>query len=376
MKGDKIGSTKYNSVICTDCGDDDVEDEITKSGNWSDPESWPNQTIPQANEDVTIETDQEIILDMAIEIKELIIRGRLVVNNDRDMTIIKAKNILVEGKGEFIVGSKSELFEKNLEIILQSQQTDNEIVLSNLIPPTNNAIVVAGTLEIHAKTYSILHTKLKESALVNSNTLVVFDNVSEWKEGDQIVLTSTSQNHNEDEKLTIKSINGSNITIEENLAFNHYGSDSITDSFNDLKLDMRAEVINLSRNVVITKEENIDWGCRILVVGYKNYTTNRTYYGLLKMKGVEIRNCGQYLTENAALGFLRTYNTNTHLLENCSIVDSSSAALSMSNSINIEVKNNVFFNSIRHGVFVQLTKNLNFSNNFIVKTKNRENTGL
>ena len=75
-------------------------------------------------------------------------------------------------------------------------------------------------------------------------------NSVDWKVGDLIAISSTSQNWNQDEKNEILSINENVITLKNTLQYNHYGTEKIVNTKLG-SVDMSAEVILLSRNVKI-----------------------------------------------------------------------------------------------------------------------------
>ena len=65
---------------------------------------------------------------------------------------------------------------------------------------------------------------------------------------------------------------------------------------------MRAAVGHLTRNIKISAAADPNnWGCRVLVYNYLDGTFAKRGYVILN--GVEIANCGQYDTTQAALDF-------------------------------------------------------------------------
>ena len=99
-----------------------------------------------------------------------------------------------------------------------------------------------------------------------------------WEVGDEIVVASSSFEPSEAERRTITAIDRTNvnnpvISFTTSLEYGHYGGvetytlDGVTDSF-----DMRAEVINLTRNVVIEGDndsKNLQYGVHIMLTSMK-----------------------------------------------------------------------------------------------------------
>lgn len=81
------------------------------------------------------------------------------------------------------------------------------------------------------------------------------------------------------------------MTFRSALKFNHYGAAQPISTKNGT-LDMRAQVILLSRNVVIEGTDEDEWGCTIQTVGYITLENPTRIEGQALMQGVEIRGCG------------------------------------------------------------------------------------
>src|SRR4029434_784964 len=85
--------------------------------------------------------------------------------------------------------------------------------------------------------------KLSETAKKGASEVVLAEEVTGWRFGDQIVLTSTNwddQKENCSEPRTITAIAGNQITLDMPLEYEHLGDG-----------EFRGEVANLSRNVIV-----------------------------------------------------------------------------------------------------------------------------
>lgn len=64
-------------------------------------------------------------------------------------------------------------------------------------------------------------TSLSSTAAINSKSITVQDAV-DWKAGDEVVIASTSFDHNEAERRTIVSVSGNVLTLNETLKYQHF----------------------------------------------------------------------------------------------------------------------------------------------------------
>ena len=371
VTGDRIGRVTLNPIVCVQCSDDpdDVPDE-NRFRYWNKASDWESGAIPEAGENVVIKPGWKMVLnDNPAEIKNLEILGSLFADNSRPKTIIKAENIWIKSTGEFHIGSQEEPFDKEFEIILKGTKDSEEIVISPLITPINKAIIVAGKMKVHAQTSTTQFTRLKKNALIGEKTIEVSDTV-DWKIGDTLILSSTSQNHFEVEYIKIKSITSQKITIETDLKYNHFGSLSPISTSQGI-LDMRGEVGLLSRKVVIKGTLEDDWGCRILIPGYTQADGQRID-GKIYLEGVLIENCGQRDTDNAALDFNRLEDTaEFNVVSKCSIRDSAGWAINLRSSTHVKIEKNVIANSLKYGVYLKNVKEIHFKENLIIKIRER-----
>jgi hypothetical protein len=82
----------------------------------------------------------------------------------------------------------------------------------------------------------------------------------------------------------------------------HYGAATSTASQYGGVLDIRGEVILLTRNVKIVGDNTEAWGCQIVTSDFVEFKGPRRY-GSTILDNVEIFNCSQYDTQKAAVRF-------------------------------------------------------------------------
>ena len=100
-------------------------------------------------------------------------------------------------------------------------------------------------------------SRLLMSAYTGQDTIVVEPGL-DWKEGDEIALAATASQYWHTDYRTIVSYAGGEIVLDEPLEFYHYGDASSTEE--EFSVDMRGEVLLLTRNVKIQGEDIDGWG--------------------------------------------------------------------------------------------------------------------
>lgn len=109
------------------------------------------------------------------------------------------------------------------------------------------------------KRYDITWTRLSATASVGATTITLQLPV-EWEVGHTIVIATTGHRHSqiESETRVIAAVSGDKmiLTFNEPLAYEHLG---ITQSFGSRSVDFRAEVMSITRNIVIRGNNNVQW---------------------------------------------------------------------------------------------------------------------
>ena len=278
---------------------------------------------PATGADVFIHPSHTFVLDEdTAELNTLIIDGRLVIPIDRNLTI-KAKFIWVRaGAIYFYDGS-----DINNEATLPADKTFTIELLGEKGDPTHmvggdlsgsKMMVVTGYFNLKGSTPVTTKTFLSANADAGTNTLSV-DARTGWQVGDQLVVSPSYKDRTEHEIVTIASMSGNDVTFNENLAYNHYGSTNTTSVVSNItsipSLDTRARVTHMTRNIRITAGANVDWGFSFVVYRYTagwdtdndgtsdKFTERR---GDVELTGVQFINGGQLDSTRSALVFQST----------------------------------------------------------------------
>lgn len=128
----------------------------------------------------------------------------------------------------------------------------------------------------------------------------------DWVAGDKIAILPTAMQHDHTDYRTISAYESSTgvITLNEPLKYYHWGSgDSTARDYNGV--DMRGEVVLLSRNVRIVGNDTDSWGGQILVTDNMEILAGVQRTGQLIMDNVEVYNCSQRNTHRTAIRWER-----------------------------------------------------------------------
>jgi len=343
---------------------------------WSNPETWGG-TKPIAGEIVTIAADKYVLLDESTpSLGGLTIEGNL--QFDRQDLELTSKWIMVTG-GSLRVGSNGTPFEQKAIITL----TDTDQNASIMGMGTRGIVVMSGYLELHGATADILWTKIDAHADAGTTSLDLVETVN-WNIGDEIVVAPTDYyeagiaNESVTQRVSITSISDKTISLSEGLNAHRWGllqyatntgmsltaTDLVTPPVADtentktpLILDERAEVGNLTRNIVIQAPNDSDWNND----GFGAHTMIMSG-GTAHVDGVEFRRTGQR-------GRLRRYPFHWHMLSysgsqtladaagqyfrNSTVNSSANRGVVIHGTNGVEVTNNIIYDIRGHGIFTE-----------------------
>lgn len=176
---------------------------------------------------------------------------------------------------------------------------------------------------MHSSTPTIVNTKLNENAAAGETTLTLADGV-DWRAGDLIAVSTTDyyfgENHyspgdtsfaqTEVLEIAADTIGSSQVTLSDPLQNNRWGalqyvtnagmslSPGLFDAPSPLTpriLDERAEVIHLSRNIVVQGADDAHWqngfGLHVIISGASPVAQIE---GVMFLRGGQRRTMGRY----------------------------------------------------------------------------------
>ena len=321
-----------------------VTDTTPKSA-WSDPATWGG-TLPNASSSITIPAGKRVVLDSSVTVKNLTILGTLEFA-DKDLELTSDYIML---HGALRIGTATKPFENKATITLTGGANENIMDMGS-----RGILVMGGKLELYGKSPVKAWTKLSDHAVAGSSSLKLLEDTG-WKAGDRIVVAPTDYHQlGGTEQLEAATVSGSSLTLRTGLQRARWGKLQYVSnsgmtltpdtSVTPLILDQRAEVGNLSRNIVIQGADDTLWnaqgfGAHVMVMENS----------LIGMDGVELRRVGQ---QSKARRYPIHLHGMSYRVDGTVLADVSDSF----------VRNSVIWNSKNRCVVIHGTNGVNITNN-------------
>jgi hypothetical protein len=247
------------------------------SGNWSDPKTWEGGTLPAAGDAVVVREGHTVVYDVQSDavIRAVFIVGTLTFAPDKDTelnvgliriqhdetldengfdcNVHPAENkpktgtgpvgftagcLCCDGKPALLVGTPE------TPIAAGKRARIRLHYIEGMDKESCPAIVCCGgRMDFHGAAMSRTWVKLGAHAMAGNTGIVLAEPVTGWRVGDRLIVTSSSHpryKQDKAEEVTITNITDTRIEVEPSLESDHLGEG-----------DYRAEVANLSRNVIV-----------------------------------------------------------------------------------------------------------------------------
>jgi hypothetical protein len=208
---------------------------------------------------------------------------------------LRAQHIYVKA-GELYIGTEEEPFPFTATITLFGEKESDHIVFTEAIEAGNKLIANTGTIKMYGIPRSSQFVRILAEVYPGNNTLTVPPNL-DYRPDDILVLAPTSFDWMEDEYLKVITYDSKsgNLKVEvlsdsqraaptdKKLRAYHYGAPvSTAAQYNGL--DIRGELLQLSRNILIKGDTTYDWGCQIVTSDFE--VDGVTYPGSLMLDNV------------------------------------------------------------------------------------------
>jgi hypothetical protein len=287
------------------------------------------------------------------------------------------------------------------EILLHGVRDSDPLFFDSLVEGGNKVLAITGKLNLYGAVKTGW-THLVENAYPG-DTLIKLDGTSGWQVGDEIVMKASTFDHLEYEVRKIATINedtsGNTIIDDKNRAqgrgkdstyafdkttpaavttitldapLKYYYAGANPENVGTKKIELRAAVGNLSRNIVIRGFDNGYQGT-VLVADFKDYNTSSGLpadrIGVANMSNVEIAYCGQGDLSRAGLRIER--NSVLSTFSSIVIRNSATYGVFMQVALNVKIENSVIFDNYRHGIFVTKSTNVHLHGVYVVATRIR-----
>jgi hypothetical protein len=283
---------------------------------------------------------------------------------DAEKFKLRAKKILIRG-GELYIGSKDKPYTGNAIISLEGNRNEETIAIEDIGVEAGSKIIAnIGRLNMYGKQRSFKMTRLREPANIGDTTIKIETKDVDLVEGDRIALAATGVEYNTGETRDVVSYDkGSGVvTLDSPLEWYHFGADKSTaDKYNGV--DIRGEVVSLSRNIKIIGNRIDDWGAQVLTADVMEFDgTFRE--GQTYLDSVEIEYGGQKDTRSAAIRFEGAI-AKKQVVINSVTHEGPGWMMNGVRSKNLKVDNNVFWGGNQVGVGWNMVMSSSFNNNFV-----------
>jgi hypothetical protein len=280
------------------CVEDIIEvevDELAEFRYWSDVKNWPNETLPVEGDHVHILSGWKMILDLEeTPIIELIrVNGLLIFSDEMDVHL-RAKHIFVRA-GELHIGNETHPYQNNALITLFGEKNAEAMVYDNAIEAGNKLIANVNVVKMFGKQRTKKMTRLHQEAN-KGDTEIYVETDLDLVAGDRIALMATSYKFDVGEDFIIRDYDSTTglVTLATAVKYNHWGAPESTSSkYNGV--DIRGEVLILSRNIKIQGEDIESWGGQMVTsdtIEFDGITGQLKYrYGQMILDNVEVYNC-------------------------------------------------------------------------------------
>jgi hypothetical protein len=242
--------------------------------------------------------------------------------------------------------------------------------MSGSVITGNKVIYNTGTVSLHGKTRS-RHSRLRASVYKDQSTAFVEPGL-DWMPDDEIYFAPTNHQwtHSEYKKIVSYESGSGMITLDSPFMFYHYGEDTSTAS-NYNGVDTRGEVRLLSRNIkIVGHDEGDKWGGNIFTHDRMEFD-GTIRMGTTQLNYVEVAQCSQENTWNAAIRFESTGETGNSFIKNTVVHDSQAWSLLIDSSKDIVIENSDFIGSRAVGINLKSISNVSMDGLFIGDVQKR-----
>ncbi|MEM9047894.1 MAG: G8 domain-containing protein [Pseudomonadota bacterium] len=330
-----------------------------------------------ADDIVVVPMGKTLVIDKDAALGGLIVQGTARVADIADIEL-SSDWVLVIGGGAFEVGTEASPHTHNFTLTLTGDDPGQDLnvsailmeagvpMMGGMMPMTiqnQDAFLMAmgagSRVEIHgADAEKTSWTQLDGTAERGATTFALAE-APGWEVGDKIVIASTDFDNDQAEELTVTGVSngGRTISFEPPLDYMHYGEiDSYNDPDGDVhRLDMRAEVALLSRNVKIQGDVTYNEGRALNQQsdGYGGHT--------MVMNGAEMYVSGAEFAYMGQAGILGKYPLHWHELgdvtgqyvTNSSVHHSFNKGITVHNTEGALVADNVVYETISHNYYLE-----------------------
>jgi hypothetical protein len=276
-KGEKCFPPAEPGAVCPEPNRkwSEVKDWDRNPEAFGDASLRKDTPLPQEGETFTIPLgwNMEYDLEDSPIFDTIEILGCLHFKEEEGKTFtLRAKKIWIKG-GELYMGTykskdMKELQPYNGNAVIHLHGTRNEPTLAlqdQGLEAGSKIIANLGRLKLIGKKRSFKMTRLTAPAKIGDSTITVETKDVDLVKGDRIAIPPTDLAYDNGETRDVVEYNKDTgvITLDKPLEKYHFGAEKSTaEKYSGV--DMRGEILSLSRNIKIIGEEVDKWGCQIL----------------------------------------------------------------------------------------------------------------
>jgi len=349
----------------------EVETE-NRTRYWSKANDWPNNTIPEEGQDVFIESGWNMVFDLedSPKFKVLQINGILTFSNVSNCHL-HAEHIFVRA-GELHIGSAEYPMTFEARITLHGLRNMESIVYDNAIEAGNKILANVGVVKMFGKHRQKM-TRLTAPAPQKATSITI-ETGMDLVQGDRLGLAPTSYDAGAYEDHIVNTYNNvtGEVTFNTSLKHYHWGAaESTSPKYNGL--DIRGEVVLLTRNIILAGEDTETWGGQFvtsdtLEMGGDGEMKLRS--GQTIMHNVEVFNCSQKNTEKAAIRFEGASGKHSHL-SGLAVHNGNGWGINVAKSANVKIEDTTVFGFLPLGLVVMSSNNVTIHNNIVIGISER-----
>lgn len=348
---------------------------------WSKPASWATTStatgvLPKEGEDVIIQSTWNMVLDLTDTpvFRSIEINGRLTILNDGKTYNLHSYLIYVR-KGELIVGTADKPITGKVIFTLHGTRADKDIYFTDKMFEAGNKVIAnTGLLNMYGKHVTTKWTRLAQSAPKGQNWILLVDDPTDWAVGDELGITPSGRDYTQRDFCVVQAINGKNVTLAAPLVYTHYGAAAV-DATKTGTIDIRAEVLHLTRNIVVQGTNEDRWGAHVVTAHNNDSGFSNGQLVSVQRKGfaiidhVEFVNCSQYDTDKAAVRFSNFFALSStdkqSSVSNSAVHNGLGIGVMVTSANNVLVDNNVVFYHHIGGIWMKNSNSTTITNNVV-----------
>lgn len=380
---------------------------------WSDPATWtgtagisPATGVPSAGDSVTIPSGVTVCVDVdTADLGMVNIMGTLTADDTVDVEFM-ADGIMVMSGGLLEIGTQAQPFKHKFIFTINGAdpgftdaasygRPDNGLTGNVMMPAMRGIMAMSGgSISLFGAVPTRTKTKINEHAVAGTRKLTLADNVN-WKAGDKIAISLTDYyGYGETEVLELSqdTFGGKDVYLTTPLQDFRWGrlqyvtssgmslvdDGSVTANSEDvpLYLDQRAEVIHMTRNIVIQAPDDALWAdggdgpngtvaSNNTGLGFGVHTMIMRGASIARANGVEFVRCGQSqrIERYGWHWHIMNYSGPTyigpdmdpanHHVKNCTFYNSANRAVNIHGTCGVEVEETYAVKIRGHAFFME-----------------------